>query len=449
MLNSRGSPDEQLWSAMGPHDEFLELCAVSTSGDLTEEEKTKLQEHVAICSGCRQALEEFQAAADIGLPLFAAEASEVPAPKTETWSVEAAEAALRERLARETNQTRTESAHPPAFSISDIPEQNGKPRLSEHWNTVWLPFAAAILLAATLGIYLFRAGIRRGSENAPVRQTAIERQPTALVPQQLSDAAHDREVLLAQMTERDKMIAGLHHQVEEQSGEITQLKDAQTALKSVAKTSDEEKRQLATNEASVTQKLDAAQASLQKTQKELDTLQAQRSRDDSGSKSLQAKLEELTQLLRERDSTIGQQQELLSHDRDIRELMGARELYVAEVFDVAKDGATKKSYGRIFFTKGKSLIFYAYDLDRQPGLKDASTFQAWGQHGTDRAQALNLGVFYEDNVSKKRWVLKFDDPQKLAQIDAVFVTAEPDGRSHKPSGKPFLFAYLKVNPNHP
>jgi hypothetical protein len=45
--------------------------------------------------------------------------------------------------------------------------------------------------------------------------------------------------------------------------------------------------------------------------------------------------------------------------------------------------------------------------------------------------------------------LKFDDPQKLAQIDAVFVTAEPDGVSHKPSGKPFLFAYLKVNPNHP
>jgi hypothetical protein len=433
---------------MGPHDEFLELCAVSTSGDLTEEEKTKLQKHVAMCSGCRQALEEFQAAAEIGLPLFAAEASEVPASKTETWSVDAAEAAFRERLARETNQATAESAHPPVASVRDVPERNGMPRLSEHWNTVWLPFAAAILLAATLGIYAYRAGIRRGSENAPVPQTAIEQRPTAPL-QQISDAAHDREVLLAQMAERDKMIASLHHQVEEQSGEITKLTDAQTALKSVAKISDEEKRQMAANEASVTQKLDAAQASLQTTQKELDTLQAQRSRDDSGSKSLQAKVGELTQLLGERDSTIDQQQELLSHDRDIRELMGARDLYIAEVFDVAKDGATKKSYGRIFFTKGKSLIFYAYDLDRQPGLKNARTFQAWGQHGTDRAQALNLGVFYEDNVSKKRWVLKFDDPQKLAQIDAVFVTAEPDGVSHKPSGKPFLFAYLKVNPNHP
>ena len=64
-------------------------------------------------------------------------------------------------------------------------------------------------------------------------------------------------------------------------------------------------------------------------------------------------------------------------------------------------------------------------------------------------QALNLGIFYEDNASKKRWVLKLDDPKTLAQIDAVFVTVEPHGGSDKPSGKPLLFAYLRVNPNHP
>src|SRR5216683_1326640 len=100
MVNSRGSPDEELWSAMGPHDEFLELCAVSTSGDLTEEEKTKLQKHLAACPACRQAMQEFQAAAEISPPLFAAEASGEPPPKTETWSAEAAEATFRERLAR-------------------------------------------------------------------------------------------------------------------------------------------------------------------------------------------------------------------------------------------------------------------------------------------------------------------------------------------------------------
>jgi hypothetical protein len=448
MVHRGGSPDEEVWSAMGPHEEFLELCAVSTSGDLTEEEKTKLQKHLAGCPQCREALREFQAAAEVSSPLFAAEASGELPPKTETWSVEAAQAALQERLARENKPTGSESSHPEAVRVRELPDRNGKPLLSEHWNTVWLPFAAAILLAATLGIYAYRAGIRRGSESAPASQAVIEK-PIAELQQQMSEAGHDREVVLAQMAERDKMIANLHRQVEEQSAEITNLKNAQAAQQSASKTSDEEKHQLAANEAAATQKLDAAQTSLQRSQKELETLQAQQSRVDTGSKALQAKVGELTQLLRERDSTIDQQQELLAHDRDIRELMGARDLYVAEVFDVAKNGATQKSYGRIFYTKSKSLIFYAYDLDRQPGLKNASTFQAWGQRGADKAQALNLGVFYEDNVSKNRWVLKFDDPQKLDQIEAVFVTVEPNGGSQKPSGKPFLFAYLKVDPNHP
>jgi hypothetical protein len=72
-----------------------------------------------------------------------------------------------------------------------------------------------------------------------------------------------------------------------------------------------------------------------------------------------------------------------------------------------------------------------------------------GRRGADREQALNLGIFYQDNTAKKRWILKFDDPKTLEQIDAVFVTVEPNGGSHRPSGKPLLFAYLKVDPNHP
>jgi hypothetical protein len=154
-------------------------------------------------------------------------------------------------------------------------------------------------------------------------------------------------------------------------------------------------------------------------------------------------------LLHQREAAVDQQQELLAHDRDIRELMGARDLYVAEVYDVGRTGATQKPYGRVFYTKGKSLIFYAYDLDQQTNVKNASTFQVWGRRGPDREQAFPLGIFYEDNASKKRWVLKLDDPKLLAQIDAVFVTIEPNGGSRKPSGKPLLFAYLRVDPNHP
>ena len=184
-------------------------------------------------------------------------------------------------------------------------------------------------------------------------------------------------------------------------------------------------------------------------QQKLDSLAQQSAQDAALAKASEAKVHDLTRELQEQQATLEQRDELLSHDRDIRELMGARDLYIAEIYDVAGTGETKKPYGRVFYTRGKSLIFYAYDLDQQSELKRASTFQAWGRRGPDRQQAINLGVFYEDNGTKKRWILKCDDPKTLAQIDAVFVTIEPNGGSHKPSSKPLLFAYLKVNPNHP
>jgi hypothetical protein len=41
-------------------------------------------------------------------------------------------------------------------------------------------------------------------------------------------------------------------------------------------------------------------------------------------------------------------QDLLEHDRDIRELIGACDLYSAEIHDVCGKGETNKTYGQIF-----------------------------------------------------------------------------------------------------
>jgi hypothetical protein len=70
--------------------------------------------------------------------------------------------------------------------------------------------------------------------------------------------------------------------------------------------------------------------------------------------------------------------------------LGARDLYVAEVYNVVRNG-TQKPYGRVFYTKGKSLIFYAYDLDQENGVKNATTFQAWGRRGPDRGRRSTSG----------------------------------------------------------
>jgi Anti-sigma-K factor rskA len=187
------------------------------------------------------------------------------------------------------------------------------------------------------------------------------------------------------------------------------------------------------------QKLEAAQTESQALQQQVASLTQQSTNETAQAKALGAKVDDLTRLLHDRDAALSQDEELLAHDRDIRELMGARNLRLAEVYDTDESGATRKPYGRLFYTKDKSLIFYAYDLDQQKA-KHNQTFQAWGRRGPDWKQAVNLGIFYEDNASKKRWVLKSEDPKTLAQIDAVFVTVEPNGGSDKPSGKPFLFA---------
>jgi hypothetical protein len=262
----------------------------------------------------------------------------------------------------------------------------------------------------------------------------------------MADAGHEREILRSQVAQRDAVIADLRRRIEVQSAQLEGMKATQENLEQAGEA---EKGRIAEERAKLAQKLDAAEASIQKTEAELDSMRQQRSQEQLRAMGLEAQVSDLSSQLRNREATIGKQEELLAHDRDIRELMGARDLYIAEVYDVARDAATQKTYGRVFYTKGKSLIFYAYDLNEEAGPKKVSTFQAWGRRGPDWSQALSLGIFYEDNAAKKRWVLKLDDAKRLAQIDAVFVTVEPNGGSPKPSGKPFLFAYLKIDPNHP
>jgi chromosome segregation ATPase len=104
--------------------------------------------------------------------------------------------------------------------------------------------------------------------------------------------------------------------------------------------------------ADLNQRLEATQAKTQGLLDTLNLLEHQSSPDKQRATALEAKVTDLTHLLHDREGALDQQQELLAHDRDIRELMGARDLYIAEVYDVARDGQTKKPYGRVFYTKG-------------------------------------------------------------------------------------------------
>ncbi|MCU1303649.1 MAG: hypothetical protein JWQ87_3933 [Candidatus Sulfotelmatobacter sp.] len=431
-----------------PHDEFLELCAVSTSGQLNEEDQSRLQEHLAACSVCREALRQYEAIIRHAIPAMAAEQIPENLEAGPSWSENQAESALFERIAREEGKSGIERKS----LIQRNPQISARRALSPAsaaaWRSVWGLYAAGIVLFIALGFCAYQVGIRRGTNAANVRAPHPDMQSQISLEEKLSDAGHEREIARAQVGQRDSLIADLHRQLQQQSVELGQRKAAQEQSEKALRDADAGRQDLIQERTEAEQKVNVAQLSVQALEKKLDSI-SESPNNEKRVAALEAKVNELTNLLYQRETALDQQQELLTHDRDIRELMGARDLYVAEVYDVARTGATQKPYGRVFYTRGKSLIFYAYDLDQQPNVKNASAFQVWGRRGPDRERAFPLGIFYEDNASKKRWVLKLDDPKLLEQIDAVFVTVEPNGGSRKPSGKPLLFAYLRVDPNHP
>jgi hypothetical protein len=260
----------------------------------------------------------------------------------------------------------------------------------------------------------------------------------------------------AELAGRDAALAELRREIAQKSAELTKLKTQQNENELRLQSSTEDQRQLGGEKSKLIEERDrllqqvsAEDATLHETQERLKKLEGERSEYVFHTASLETRVGELSKLLDERERQTAEQQDLLAKDRDIRELIGARDLYITEIYDVIHNGDTRKAAGRVFYTKGKSLIFYAYDLKENPGMKEASTFEAWGQQGSDWHQAAKLGIFYEDNATKKRWVVKSNDRKALEQIDAVFITLEPNGGSERPTGKPMLFAYLKVPANHP
>ena len=61
---------------------------------------------------------------------------------------------------------------------------------------------------------------------------------------------------------------------------------------------------------------------------------------------LKAALDEKDAALSEKDRMLALDKDFLAHDRDIRDLIGARNLYIADIFDTKENGKTAEQFGR-------------------------------------------------------------------------------------------------------
>src|SRR6204780_2399165 len=106
---------------------------------------------------------------------------------------------------------------------------------------------------------------------------------------------------------------------------MDQMKAAQEQSDDGIRNADAERQELIQKQTEAEQKFNAAQVSAQALHAKTDSIGSQPSQDAKRAPTLDARVNELTNLLRERDATVDQQQELLAQDRDLRELMGARD----------------------------------------------------------------------------------------------------------------------------
>ena len=418
------SPDQS-------HEYFAELCALSTTETLTVQERKELQEHLARCAACRTMRRQYQVLVTHTIPKLAPDG--VPADTGEGDDLlppVSAEYALLQRLEAEGDGDIVEPSAPPP----SIYRRGG-------WRR-WVAAAALLIATCAVGYRFGVQAAKRASDGLPTVGLPRGDQPTPIRPQTTPTPMPARSVT------RDRASA-LQAEVRPAQLQAAELRKQKEQLEARLSQQSADLNQDAEARVELEKKLAETQTTLQSLETKLDLAKQQSSQDKAQFVEQQTHLTELSASLRERDQKVTQDEQLLEHDRDIRNLMGARDLYIAEIYDVAKNGDTQKPFGRVFYTKGKSLVFYAYDLDQQSGLKRASIFQAWGRTGSDPKHDRNLGIFYQDEINKQRWILKSNDAKTLSQIDAVFVTVEPNGESTKPSGKTLLFTYLRMTPNHP
>jgi hypothetical protein len=420
---------------MPDHEHFKELSSLALVGDLSPSELAELTAHLGECPTCQATYSELTELAEDHLPLGDRRPGRSRAP---------ANSSLRESVLRRVTEEGLRISPDAQRGPTGLAKRAANWLSEMRWavlpRATHLAISAALLGLVAITGFAFRYNTGQKREIEKLRADISRTREGAGQLQGKLSAATDTESRVATTTER------LEQQLADAAARATRLASQHEQDVVVIQGLQTRIDQLSAEDSADAQRASANDA-------ELVTLrgQLQEVRSVAGDKEAQLVASEyqVTQLsneLKGQQLALEREQQLLAVGRDIRDLMGARNLHIIDVHDMDARGESRP-FGRIFLTEGKRLIFYAYDLDAIKA-RNAS-FQAWGQGEGGTPTAVSLGILYMDDQAQSRWALKVEDPNLLTAINSIFVTVEPHGGTEKPTGKKLMYAYLRNPINHP
>jgi hypothetical protein len=417
---------------------YQELCALAAIGEVSPSEFEELQRHLAECDDCSQLYADFRriSAHDLGL-VAASKRSDRYDEEPGSFDEEKLLSGLLDRANRErATQDAMPARQSPVLERSRLRDKRF--HLLLWFQRPALTYGAVALLVcvgAAIGAYRFReaqfAPTLRGLSSELTKwkssaETSEAQQKST--SEQLAQSKSERESLEKELSEAQAKYTELEGQ--EKTLE-SKLSDAQAQ-------SGEKDEELAAARSNA----DAESKQITELQTRVENAVTRTEEERRIADSLQAKL----QVVGKTPPTPESQG---FNDADAKELFGARDLHIVDVFDVDTNGNTQRTYGRVYYVEKKLLIFYAFDLQDKKHNRAAAGFQAWGYREATQNQPESLGLFNLDDSSMNRWVLKVNNPRVLERIDAVYVTLEPPAGSPSPRGRRLLYANLVSPPNHP
>ena len=437
------------------HERFDKLCALAALGQISAGEYAELRSHLIACEDCRRSRQDYLEILHEHLPLVAA-----GEPADSSSKVALHESSYRQRfLQRTEHQSSSPTTPTGAGNATRSAVGAGNWYRTTRMARYALPVAAGLLVAVLglSGLQWYWGGERLSIATARVSQL---REEISRLNRQISDQSlADLSPAPVTVTVPDQSGAEMDRLVEELSRAQSQRRSALARLRSqsrklVETQADADALNQSLEEARdsgtlLSEKLARVEKALQTRTSELEALRKQGATRELTLALQEKQIGELVRKVNEQAETIQRDQELLAADRDIRDLMTDRNLRVLYVQDNDPSGERIVD-GHVFYAEGRRLVFYAHETPKGQKSLDNFSMQAWGERSSSLSGSpKSLGILYSDTRNDTGWMLKFDDPEVISQIDTVFVTLEPKEGSLKPSGRRLLASYLKAYDENP